>query len=187
MSDLPGYERIEQRRVYSGERVDVYEDAVRFPDGHEGRHTWVSHHGAAARGVVVIPRDAGGRILLVRMHRYLFPDASWEFVRGSLDQGESPDAAARRELSEETGLQAGAVEGVGVLRPDTGIWTTEVSVVVAAVSEPARIAPQHDEGIAAAEFMTLDAVWRLVAAGEMRDGITLGALALLGARERARD
>jgi len=184
MAETPSYRRIEERRVYQGERVEVYEDAVRFPDGHEGAHTWVRHRGSAARGVVVIAPDGDGRVLLVRMHRYLFPDASWEFVRGSLDEGETPEQAARRELGEETALEAGTVAEIGVLRPDTGIWTTEVSVVVATVSDATRIEPQHDEGIATAEFMPLATVWNLVADGEVKDGITLAALALLAARER---
>jgi 8-oxo-dGTP pyrophosphatase MutT (NUDIX family) len=183
MPDPDLYQRIEEREKFKGERVQVFEDRVRFPDGHEGTHTRV-RHSESELGVVVIPRDSAGRILMLRVHRYLFPDASWEFVRGNLDAGEEPEVAARREALEETGLRLQDVEEIGWLRPDTGIWTTEVAVMLAPVDPTGqRITVEREEGIVAARFMEPAAVWAMVGAGELRDGITLAALALFSARE----
>lgn len=53
-------------------------------------------------GVRVVVADAEGRVLLVR-HTYL-PD--WWLPGGGVDRGETPEAAAVRELREETGLIA---------------------------------------------------------------------------------
>lgn len=52
----------------------------------------------AAGGVVV---DAQGRVLLVHRPRY----NDWSFPKGKVDRGESIEAAAFRELREETGLE----------------------------------------------------------------------------------
>lgn len=50
-------------------------------------------------GVVVIrPLAEGCRYLLLRAYNY------WDFPKGEVQQGESPEAAARRETAEETGL-----------------------------------------------------------------------------------
>jgi bis(5'-nucleosidyl)-tetraphosphatase len=50
-------------------------------------------------GAVVVRRDAGGHsFLLLRAYR------NWDFPKGEVGEGEEPLAAARREVSEETGI-----------------------------------------------------------------------------------
>jgi len=53
-------------------------------------------------GVRVVATDADGRVLLVK-HTYL---AGWRLPGGGVDRGETTQAAAVRELREETGLVA---------------------------------------------------------------------------------
>ena len=53
-------------------------------------------------GVRVVATDADGRVLLVR-HTYL---AGWWLPGGGVDRGETTQAAAVRELREETGMVA---------------------------------------------------------------------------------
>lgn len=55
--------------------------------------------------VLVVIAARSGEILLLRR---LEPSDFWQSVTGSLDAGETPEQAARREVWEETGLQAGA-------------------------------------------------------------------------------
>lgn len=51
--------------------------------------------------VVIHARD--GRVLMLER---VSPPRFWQSVTGSLEEGEGPDEAARRELAEETGLVA---------------------------------------------------------------------------------
>lgn len=60
----------------------------------------------ASAGVCVI--DAEGRVLALR--RSGVPDRAWQMPQGGIEDGESPRAAALRELEEETGLSAADVE-----------------------------------------------------------------------------
>jgi 8-oxo-dGTP diphosphatase len=57
----------------------------------------------------------GSALLLVRSSYR----RAWNFPGGSVRSGETPEAAARRELAEETGIQAGELVAAGVI---CGIW-----------------------------------------------------------------
>ncbi len=63
-------------------------------------------HRPAAR---VLCLDPAGRVLLLRWRDPAEGAIFWEPPGGGLEPGESPLAAARRELHEETGLPADAV------------------------------------------------------------------------------
>ena len=49
-------------------------------------------------------RDPAGRLLLVRITAGLEDAGRWTMPGGGIEWGEHPDAAARREMSEETGI-----------------------------------------------------------------------------------
>ncbi len=61
---------------------------------------------SAAEGVVIYPvlREDPERIVLIRQYRYPLGDHLYELPAGLIDEGETPDAAAVREMKEETGL-----------------------------------------------------------------------------------
>ncbi len=54
--------------------------------------------------MLIVIYTAGGEFLLLERRR---PPGFWQSVTGSLEWGESADAAARRELIEETGITQG--------------------------------------------------------------------------------
>ncbi|GAB1824182.1 NUDIX hydrolase [Herbidospora sp. RD11066] len=62
----------------------------------------------------VVCLDGDGRVLLLRWHDHVSDEVFWEPPGGGIDPGESPLAAARRELTEETGLPGEAVEDLWV-------------------------------------------------------------------------
>jgi ADP-ribose pyrophosphatase len=110
---------ISTERLYTGRIVNLDRDTVRFPDGSTGQLEMLRHPGASA--VVPFlddPRDADPRVLLIRQFRHAAEGFIWEVPAGRLDAGESPETCARRELEEETGMRAAAIERL------TTIYTT---------------------------------------------------------------
>lgn len=95
---------MEERVVYENDYATVYDDRVRFADGHEG--TYFRWHWNAPHGVAVVP-VIGDRVVLIRTYRYQNKAFVVEIPQGFGGEGSSPMDDARRELHEETGLEAG--------------------------------------------------------------------------------
>lgn len=83
--------------------ITVHDHAVTQPDGSPSRYGVVSFANIA---VGVLPIDTDGHVWVVGQHRFPHDAYSWELPEGGGPKNEDPLAAARRELSEETGLTA---------------------------------------------------------------------------------
>jgi 8-oxo-dGTP pyrophosphatase MutT (NUDIX family) len=64
----------------------------------------IVHFANLAVGVIAVDED--DRVLLVGQHRYALDEYSWEIPEGGVPPGESALEGARRELREETGVEA---------------------------------------------------------------------------------
>ena len=98
----------EWRFVRSDERermgkLVLREDVWRLPTGVEKRYPILQ----VGLTVGVVPFVDRERVLLVRQFRHLARADSWELPGGGGLPGESPEAAAQRELREEGGYRAG--------------------------------------------------------------------------------
>src|SRR5438067_11246803 len=94
---------VSSRAVYDNPWIRVREDEVIHPDGQPGIYG-VVHYKNLAIGILAI--DDEGYIYLVGQYRYPMDRYSWEIPEGGCPEGEEPLTAARRELQEETGLNA---------------------------------------------------------------------------------
>jgi len=95
--------RHSRRIAYENPWITVWHDAVTRPDGQPGIYGLV-HFANLAVGVIVL--DVEDRVLLVGQHRYALDALSWEIPEGGVPAGESALDGARRELREETGVEA---------------------------------------------------------------------------------
>jgi len=94
------------REVYRNPWIRVREDQVRNPRGGRGIYGVVEYRN---RAVGVIPIDDDGFTWLVGQYRYTHDSYEWEIPEGGCPEGETLEACARRELREETGLEAGSL------------------------------------------------------------------------------
>jgi 8-oxo-dGTP pyrophosphatase MutT (NUDIX family) len=66
----------------------------------------------AAGGIVIDYENPEPRVLLVHRPRY----DDWSFPKGKLDEGETVEAAALREVQEETGLSCRIIQKLAIIR-----------------------------------------------------------------------
>lgn len=131
---------------------------------------------------LVIPLD-GDRVHLVEQYRRPVGARSWEFPSGDVEAGESPVDAAARELREETGLVAGSLAPLGVLRVHPSTLPDRCHVLLATDLVPGphdRDAGEHDMRSA---WFTWSEVDRMVRDGSLSDAKSLAAYALLSVHE----
>jgi ADP-ribose pyrophosphatase len=98
-------EVLESKEIFHGRVFDISVDTVR-----EGETTYVRevvHHPGSA---VILPVFDDGTLALVRQYRHPAVKYLLELPAGSLNERESPEEGAARELEEELGVVAGRME-----------------------------------------------------------------------------
>ncbi|MBR2132775.1 MAG: NUDIX hydrolase [Oscillospiraceae bacterium] len=157
--------------VFDGKIMHVRCDTVLLPDGTLASREVVDHPG----GVGVLALDNEKNVLVVSQYRYPYGRVLREIPAGKLEYGEDPEAAARRELREETGAVAGRFEWLGELYPTPGYCDEIVRMYLA--RDLTFGETDLDEG----EFLNLervpfDTLVEQVLHGEIRDAKTVAAV-----------
>jgi len=133
----------------------------------------------------VIALTKTGEVVMVRQFRHGVRAVTLEIPGGTVDPGEAPEAAARRELLEETGYAAREVLSIGVVDAQPAIQDNRLHTFLALDAEKIA-APAPDEG-EDLEVITLPRaeVGRLMADGSITHALVLTAFHWLHLHECA--
>ena len=100
----PAWISHDERVAFENPWLKVTVHAATAPTGRPATYGVVRF---ANHAVGVVPLHADGTVTLVGQRRFPLGDYSWELPEGGAPKSEDPLEGARRELREETGLQAG--------------------------------------------------------------------------------
>ena len=129
--------------VYEGPIFGIRRDKVIEPSGVRATREVITHPGS----VVVLPVLADGRILLIQQYRHATRQYLWELVAGRMDPGETPKAAAARELIEETGYRAKRFRIFLDIFPTPGFLEERMFILLAEGLTAGKAEPEEDEKI----------------------------------------
>jgi ADP-ribose diphosphatase len=150
------------------ERLDL-----EFSNGERRRYERL--HGRGHGAVVVVPMLDEDTVLLVReyaagVHRY-----ELGLVRGRIDEGESPEQAADRELQEEAGYGARSLHVLRSLSLAPSYMSHQTHLVIARELYPQRLPGDEPEELEVVPWK-LDALYELVLREEFSEGRAIAAL-----------
>jgi 8-oxo-dGTP pyrophosphatase MutT (NUDIX family) len=166
------------RFAYENRWMRVREDRIAFADGTPGLYGVVEK-----RDFVLVAARDGDRLHLVEQYRYPIRRRQWEFPQGLMESGETDHAAcARRELREETGLDAASLVEAGELFLAAGFCTQPFRVFLATGLSPAAgVRDPEEQGMTTRAFAVAE-FEAMLRDGTMRDSVSVAAFGLLRAR-----
>lgn len=167
---------ISTETIYEGRVFDVR--IARICEGeNEYSREIVAHHGSA----VIVPVFADNTVALVRQYRHAAKKYLLEIPAGTLEENESPEEGAKREVEEEIGAAAGKVEKLTEFFVSPGFLTEKMYVFLATDLRETEQNLDKDEFLSIEKF-TFPQIFELIKNGEIEDAKTMVGVILAGAR-----
>lgn len=162
------WEKIGSRIIHETPWLELREDVVRLPDGR------TTTYGVVDCGdcVGVLPFIDPEHVVLIRQYRYIAGRFTWEMPTGGVDEGERLEAAAQRELAEETGYRARVLSHVSTYHTSKSSMNETAHLYVGRDLVPHEASPDETEQIETRVFPFSEVV-SMVLDGEITDSMTV--------------
>ncbi len=164
--DALAWETRESTVAFSCPGFDVVHEDVRLPESTETAFDFVDEPAA----VVVLPFTPDGKIVIIEEWRQAVKRVNRGLPAGTLEPGEYPEKAAKRELEEETGYVTESVERLTTVEPINGLANSVHHHFVAYDCQPSGEQHLDENESIRVETTTLDDLLSALAADELRDG-----------------
>lgn len=159
---------ISRRRVFEGIILNIDHVMNELPNGKQAAREIAVHVGASA----VLPVDSEGNVYLVRQFRAPIDQVLLEIPAGKLDHvNEDRLLAAKRELKEETGLEADSWLHLCDTFTTAGFSNERISLYLARDLKLGESRPDEDEFLNLVK-MPFEEAFQMVMRGEIQDAKT---------------
>lgn len=156
--------------IYKGRIITVKKDDIVLPNGNPAIREVVHHSGGSA-----ILCEMDGKILMVKQFRYPYAEELWEIPAGKLNEGESPELTAIRELEEEGGIKAKRVEKLFEIYP-TPAYNDEIIRIYQAFDLEKTQKHLDEDEFLTSEWIEKEKLKDMIYSGEIKDAKTVIAL-----------
>lgn len=165
---------LDRRTIHENPWFQVLGRTVRLPDDSQIDFQSIEFHRPAV-GVVV---RRGDEFLLIRQYRLTVDREVWAIPSGGIDEGESSEQAALRELREESGLVAESARPLVAYHPSYGATNQTFEIFLVEDPKPAGEDFDRNEVMETRWFPRAE-VLRMLLANEILDGLSATPLAML--------
>jgi ADP-ribose pyrophosphatase len=175
------WKTLSSKLVYKNPWMSLREDVAQMPD----RRTTV--YGVITFGdcVGVVPFVDENHVILVRQYRYVQGENHrWEIPTGGVNEGETLEQAAQRELAEEAGYRAGQLVHISSYYTSKCICDETAHLYVGETLTSCQLAPDKTEFLERRIF-PFDQALRMSLKGEIMDSMSVLGI-LLAARRLER-
>jgi len=169
-------ETLNTKTIYEGKIFNISIDTIREGDIQYDREI-VIHKGSA----VIMPVFADNTVALVRQYRHAARQSLLEIPAGTLEQGESPEVGAARELEEEIGVRAEQLELLTEFYVSPGFLTEKMFVFLATGLTETQQKLEDDENLTV-ERHSFKQLYEMIRNGEIEDAKTICAILMTGPR-----
>ena len=182
MAEDSGWQLLGSEKLQETKYFNLRSDRLRLPDGSVKDPYYVLERPDAA---IIFPVTAEGEVVLVSQYRPPLRMMELGLPAGLVERGEEPEAAARRELSEETGYSGGKWEPLGVLASSPSLKDNWAYLFLARGVEETSPPDPDEHELIEVERAPLGEMLRLVRNGQIVS--SSGVAAVMLALERLRD
>jgi ADP-ribose pyrophosphatase len=152
---------------YTCPGFEVIRDEVRLPDGTDTEFHYVSE----SPSVVVLPFTTDGEVVVIEEWRQAVKRVNYGLPAGGLEDDDTDLlAAAHRELQEETGYEAEAIERLATYELANGLFDSVFHYVVARGCTPTAEQDLDDNESIRVMTTTFPELQERAVAGDLRDG-----------------
>jgi 8-oxo-dGTP pyrophosphatase MutT (NUDIX family) len=151
---------------------DIRVDRCELPNG----HVLDCHLLEYADEIMIFAMTKKQEVVLIRQYRHGAREAILELPGGSVDAGESPVEAAKRELMEETGYASATWIEVGSGSPNPAIYTNKIHSFLALDAERMGEQSVYDREAVEVFLMQLDDVIEIAKRGEFKHSLNITTL-----------
>jgi 8-oxo-dGTP pyrophosphatase MutT (NUDIX family) len=157
---------------YDNPWISVTEYGVTNPSGKDGIYGKVHYKNIA---IGIVPIDENGNIYMVEQFRFVLNQPSLEIPEGGGDPSIDPLVSAKRELKEETGLEASSWDKLLEMHLSNSVSDEKAIVYLARGLKQGEMVLEETEDIQVVKMYWRDAYQKVVD-HEITDSMTVAAL-----------